>query len=343
MMLENFEHTNDSSKALRELSIQNGSNPSSLQMSEMAVKVEDSTGIGGIGSTTYGAPDEPFDPAVEGRKKNGSYQLALPRSMFSSMILMPMVEPVSIPTPILIFIHGPQYLVYLLVICAQFTICFFLAGDALNNTNAEACKGANNSNSFLRFVCVATFCSFCFSDILESAGIWRWCGYLPRWNKEQEELVKKMKTGSLLFEKRTMIEKIGACPDQKVSVFKPKTGITSSFKNRIFYFVIMPKAFIAILLMFVGSGFIVRADGISDIVLKTVAVSFVLQVDDFAYRGFTTSSMKILFESIPPIGLFEKELVEDRSLDNWEIFGSIFMLFLLMFAVVVQFGCWCWI
>lgn len=304
-----------------------------------AIKVEESIAV----SDELKKSEPPFDPAVEGRKKNGSYQLSLPRSMFSSIILMPMVEAPIVPTEIFMLLHLPQYFVYLLVICAQFTLCGFLAHDARKNTNADACNEADNSSSFLRFVCVATFCSFCFSDLLETTGMCRWLNYLPTWDKKQEDLVNEKLTGSLLFEKQTKRETIGRCPDQEVTVFKPITGISTKFKSMIFLFVILPKYIIAVLLMFVGSGFIVRAEGISDIVLNTVAVSFVLQVDDFAYRGFTTSSMKILYESIPPIGLFDEELIADAALDNWERFGSPFMLVVLMVVVVVQFGCWCWL
>jgi hypothetical protein len=325
-MSGHFEHTNKASNALRQISDQSHDVEESVPSKPDSIEPE---------TEVY------FDPAVRQRQKNGSYQMKLPQSMYTSIILMPMVEPPSIPIATLIIVHAPQYLVYLLVICAQFTICGFLY-RALDDTKAKVCLNASNSDTFLMFVCVATFCSFCFSDLLETVGIFRWVDKLPLWDEGQRALVEKMKTGSLIFKEVSKRESIGRCPNQRVTVSKPVTGISKRFKSNIALFVLLPKLAIAIALLFIGSGFILRAEGVSRIVLNTVSVTFVLQVDEYAYRGFTTSSMKILFESIPPIGLLEQEITADIYLNYWEAYGTIFMLLFLMLTVIVQFWSWCW-
>jgi hypothetical protein len=283
-----------------------------------------------------------FDPAVEGRKNGGTFQLHLPKTINSSVILNALIAaPDNFSNHrVWITFFLPQGFVYCLVVAAQFTICFFLA-SLLKGSAPGVCQDSTETEVFLKCVCVATFCSFCWSDILESASMWHWVSFLPTWTDEHLKMVQERQTGCLLMESLTFIDDIGVCKNQVVTVTRPVTGITHMFRTMIFLFVIVPKVVLAILLMGVGCGFIIRAEGVAETVLNTVAVSFVMEVDDYAYKAFTTVTTKILHNSLPPIGLLESEI--SGSLLQWEMYGSIIMVHVLVVSVAVALYCWCYL
>ena len=94
-------------------------------------------------------------------------------------------------------------------------------------------------------------------------------------------------------------------------------------------FVIVPKAAIACTLYYVGSLFILTSEDDETVLLNTVALYFILDVDEYIFSVFTSSFTKNALNKIPPIIVKDSDLgfwltCCSMILGNWAALGLIF-------------------
>merc|ERR1719191_2645717 len=118
-------------------------------------------------------------------------------------------------------------------------------------------------------------------------------------------------------------------PAARINVWlKRKTGgtgwtldnMTKSYKAFAIFVIVLPKLAIALSVAYVGSVYILKSGDAETMILNTLAVLFVVDIDEFIYNTFTPASMKNQLVNVPEIALnpsnFERK---------WAYFSSTFV------------------
>jgi len=79
--------------------------------------------------------------------------------------------------------------------------------------------------------------------------------------------------------------------------------MTSHYKTSSMALVAFPKAIIPIALTIVGGNYIMRSEDAETMVLNTLAVLFIIDIDEFLYNTFTTTPMKHQLADMKPISI----------------------------------------
>jgi hypothetical protein len=70
-------------------------------------------------------------------------------------------------------------------------------------------------------------------------------------------------------------------------------------------FVVLPKVYIWLLMVDIGTLFLMETAGIEDMIMNAVALSFILSIDELICSGLFSDTSKHMLETIEPLPLFE--------------------------------------
>eukprot|EP01083_Nonionella_stella_P025496 70184_1 len=79
------------------------------------------------------------------------------------------------------------------------------------------------------------------------------------------------------------------------------SGMRSGFKWFMFAVVIFPKMAIALFLSSYGGGFILSSKDNANLILNTLAVTFIIDIDETLFNLFVPNNVKRVIEEIPPV------------------------------------------
>lgn len=86
------------------------------------------------------------------------------------------------------------------------------------------------------------------------------------------------------------------------------SGMTAWFKSICYLVIVLPKLIVGVLLAFYGSGFLLVSDDNESLILNTVALTFITQIDDLIYESMVPSNIKQCIDDLPasPISYAQK-------------------------------------
>merc|ERR1719387_3221195 len=79
--------------------------------------------------------------------------------------------------------------------------------------------------------------------------------------------------------------------------------MTVLYKTLVFILIVLPRAAIAVLVVWIGAVYILNSSDAETMILNTLAVLFVLDIDEFFYQTFTATHMKMQLTTVPSIEL----------------------------------------
>ena len=85
---------------------------------------------------------------------------------------------------------------------------------------------------------------------------------------------------------------------------------------------VLPKMLIEMLLLLQGGGFLLTSHGNQNVILNTLAVTFVCDIDESVYSTFVVKMLRGAYESLPAIGMLPAAAVENEELRHakaWRI------------------------
>ena len=88
--------------------------------------------------------------------------------------------------------------------------------------------------------------------------------------------------------------KDGADGDKKIV-----SGMTLWFKFVCYVVIVLPKLVIGVLLAFYGSGFLLVSDGNESLILNTVGLTFITQIDELIYFSMVPGNVKKCIDDLP--------------------------------------------
>ena len=79
------------------------------------------------------------------------------------------------------------------------------------------------------------------------------------------------------------------------------SGFSTRYKLWCFLISLAPKAVLALLLWHFGSAFILASENEGEVVLNTVAVSFVVEIDDLLYKVLVPAEVSLVLNDLPAL------------------------------------------
>lgn len=197
---------------------------------------------------------------------------------------------------------------------------FYLINSAKTH---EGCAGGLES---LRILCVFVFCVSSFLEIRDSENMFFGLWACPTKDSSQAQATHQSHAGhGAVME----AESKGWNPADRMNVWlKKKTAgtgwtlenMTKAYKAFVILAVVLPKLGIALSVAYVGSVYILKSGDAETMILNTLAVLFVVDIDEFIYNTFTPASMKSQLVNIPEISLNPTNMER-----KWAYFSSTFL------------------
>lgn len=149
-------------------------------------------------------------------------------------------------------------------------------------TNELVPQRLYSTDFYLRILCLAAFAVFCLQDLFQTMWMLMWVYYLPTTGCGIEKV------------------KIGLDQEDKTS-HEIKNGLPMWLKLINTFFVLMPKLFVAATLLCWGGGFVVGATSNEDVLLNSLALVFVIELDEYMYSFALPKNLKKFCEEMPPV------------------------------------------
>lgn len=259
---------------------------------------------------------------------------ALPETLYGLIIAEPLQLDVNVDG-MFIFITELLRSMFLLLVNYTIQALFLLQFYAINAGKGE--EGCASGLESLRVLCVFVFCVSSFLEIRDSEnmlfGLWA-CptkepGHSPAHAAGQAHGAVMEAEASNTWN-----------PAARMNVWlKRKTegtgwtldNMTKSYKAFAIFVIVLPKLAIALSVAYVGSVYILKSGDAESMILNTLAVLFVVDIDEFIYNTFTPASMKSQLVNIPEISLNPTNMER-----KWAYFSSTF----LHPSLIIGATCW---
>ena len=132
-------------------------------------------------------------------------------------------------------------------------------------------------------VCVISYTTYCTGEIFETLALCHW-----------------------IYSQRTaeshMPISFSSDEDDKEIV----SGLTASYKVFLYLFIIIPKFAIGVLLVFYGNTFLLTSDSNQDIILNSMALTFITQNDEVIFDSLVSENLKTVCGELPPVQISHK-------------------------------------
>jgi hypothetical protein len=223
---------------------------------------------------TDGETLEPYDPTI------AFVERKLPESIFSSVIMMPLILRRNKCFDRHLFVYLlPQAVCYSVAVFLQVMFLFYFWKIV---EEAERCTVRD---VMLRIICLAVFAAKTLSDVSETVFMFRFVWNIPRWNEARDtpklNLVTVRGLGSTSFPHQEYMHRSAKYNERLV---KPAAGIALWRKILSMLLVLLPKFGITISLLAIGGGHILASKDKESMILSTLASVFIFEVDDIIYK-----------------------------------------------------------
>lgn len=163
-----------------------------------------------------------------------------------------------------------------------------IAPSLLNTTTADLAAGAAvefsacaGNTSLLRLAAVVTLTCYCYGELWETVGMLRWIlGMATTPTTERLQVVRDPESHALT----------GVV-----------SGLSSGYKLFATLAVVLPKLALGATLWWYGASYVAMSVDNAELILNTVAVLFVLEIDDQMYAVTVPESMRRVIAALPPV------------------------------------------
>ena len=215
---------------------------------------------------------------------------SLTESVYSTAIMAPLwiLKPIGF-NPETVFGVGILWLLTYSCIFMQ-SACIYFISDMTDKDN-----NCNNSDWILQSISLLCFTSIIWVDIFETFKLSTYIYLLPIEENMDGQLVLNIKfdhTGTgIEFTKDN------------------KSGITKFYRKIVMIFIIIPKILVASFLWYYGSKYILYSSSNENVLLNSVSLVFLLDIDDYIYKAVISDYVKnTLINDWPQLCLCRKEL-----------------------------------
>merc|ERR1719473_2687455 len=188
----------------------------------------------------------------------------------------------------------------------------------------DVCQYPGGSDLIVRHIALFVFSLSFWAQFGSSLGMIRWLAEIPSYNAKKHKHLCDALGCNLGW--RTLRTRITdpTRPDfpHEYQVTRPATGITMVRRVLAILLFVLPKMLIEMLLLLQGGGFLLTSHGNQNVILNTLAVTFVCDIDESVYSTFVVKMLRGAYESLPAIGMLPAAAVENEELRHakaWRI------------------------
>jgi len=270
--------------------------------------------------------------------QQGQYTIRLPKTIFTAVAAIPTVCQARNCKNLSLYIlsTGPLFIMSVLTVMAQLGSIWYVfdvtveTKDAFEEAGVNQCE-APGSSYFLRLICLCVFVASVLVDLKESAAMAQYVCHIPTMNKsdldEKDEEILKYCNTSLVAKKVRVIK------GNEFNMEVICCGGITTVERMWFWFWIFLKIAAEGLVLFVGARYVLYADSNENLILNSVALLFITQIDDIAYNFAVTDLFKNLLNGVPDIGKINGCTVEEHRMGlgqvNFEFLGPWFFIAVL--------------
>ena len=169
------------------------------------------------------------------------------------------------------------------------------------------------SDTYLRIACLTLFTAFMFDELLETLEMMQWHIAIPTEKKHKALRIKIHKTDTAV---------------------KPalSNGFTLAHKVSNFLFICIPKGLMGLFFLVVGGMYISVSGNNETIIMNTLALYFVLEIDEFIFMGFVSPKLKASMANLPPVSIPHQAGCMPSLTTCLTHFGSLLKLLLFIFV-----------
>ena len=169
------------------------------------------------------------------------------------------------------------------------------------------------SDTYLRIACLTLFTAFMFDELLETLEMMQWHIAIPTEKKHKALRIKIHKTDTAV---------------------KPalSNGFTLAHKVSNFLFICIPKGLMGLFFLVVGGMYISVSGNNETIIMNTLALYFVLEIDEFIFMGFVSPKLKASMANLPPVSIPHQAGCMPSVTTCLTHFGSLLKLLLFIFV-----------
>tara|TARA_B110001452_G_scaffold264395_2_gene267342 strand:- start:42 stop:1505 length:1464 start_codon:yes stop_codon:yes gene_type:complete len=283
-----------------------------------------------------------YNPMTQLRKEEGRFPIHMPETVYTAVILCWLNLPVPryrrdgtrIPGPGWGFqmgvMFGPVVVAYIISCVVQMAMSYYLLTALAIHDGEDLSQTCTSDTSWPLRLC-ACFIYLCavMSDAFETRDMHMWLSCFRR--AERREFFKVVESKDR--------------GDVEFATILPKSGMTSSTRTAIYGGVMLPKVLLSALVLCAGAGVVLRSKSNFELVLNSVAVAFVLEIDELIYKALVSTSVKQRCKApsfaAPATGAYIARYGGYRRNEYWAFLHTYVALALVVLMGLVQYRFWC--
>ena len=251
--------------------------------------------------------------------EQGELVVAAPETIYSAISLIPtLAAPPAIKNPcMLFFVFFPLFAGAVLSAVAQAGAAWYVfelnanvAADSARQGD-DLCSPAGTSY-FLRLICMVVFIATCSSDLKETYHYFQYMWNVPSRVGTEED--RKALNEVDICAPAKLTDQVGEFSGKKQG-YRFETFAFGGFlplERAWAYFWGVVKLAMEVLLLVCGVGYVLYASSNEDLLMNSVALTFVSQIDDTAYSFCATRSFKGYMKGLPQMGF----IMNDDKVDE---------------------------
>ena len=236
------------------------------------------------------APLGEYSPDFEATKQGGNFRCRLPETISSAAILVTL-STYSIDVHTITFFLVPVILGVFISAVVQIVLAVGMYESIVGVDSSALSPTCDSTKPLLMHLCLWFFAIFPLRDFIETIGMLQWLNEMPTAEEHERLKVQRFK-------------------DFDEILTRPTTGMPLG--ERAFYLLVclVPKALVAVVCLLAGTGAILRAADNYDLVMATVAATFIMEADDMIYKFLVADWLKVQVSGAPLFGVADEGTAE---------------------------------
>ena len=266
-------------------------------------------------------------------RTGGAGNVALPATVYSAPIVLTLTSTPAERRQLISYLVRlvPIWTSLMTSATLQLILAGYLDSAIVAEDSSSVVSTCGATTPLLRYSALVTFVALVVLDVVETAGMHGWLRALP--SAETPEFMRLLR----------FVEKVEPPAGRSLLVL-PVSGITR-FERLAFYLLCLtPKFVVSIACLVAGSGAILRSASNFELVLATVAATFILELDDSLYKLLVPEASQNMASAMPEISRTGRtETVAGKSkTDYYERVKQLAQTYTIVIGLSIALsGFWC--
>jgi len=224
-----------------------------------------------------------------------------------------------------VFMMGSPMVVMALAISIQTAFAYYLH-ESVDKAYGDLADNCFETSFPLRCMALVVWVSIMVQQYIESWAIHMWVNSFKSTEDTEEMTVQRFKD---TYGQKT------------VFITLPISGISRLCRLFFYVCVIVPKVLVETCVLVAGAGAVLRSENDFDLILNTLAATFINELDDVAFNLMLSATWKKISHNVPSFGIPMAERGEERIMLHLGVEAYVQMAVVGGLATALYLGYWC--